>query len=107
MWTLCRKATVQKDTVQNGRSAEMGNVPIVLSLRITECHRTVVVQKWEMCLLFLVHVSQSGTGYDRVIRVKVVRVNIISPALYYTPYNKLFLLLLPIALFCKRIYLKD
>ena len=34
----CRKATVQKDTVQNGRSAEMGNVPIVLSSRVTEWH---------------------------------------------------------------------
>ena len=33
-----RKATVQKDTVQNGRSAEMGNVPIVLSSRVTEWH---------------------------------------------------------------------
>ena len=33
-----RKATVQNDTVQNGRSAEMGNVPIVLSLRVTEWH---------------------------------------------------------------------
>ena len=33
-----RKATVQKDTMQNGRSAEMGNVPIVLSSRVTEWH---------------------------------------------------------------------
>ena len=33
-----RKATVQKDTVQNGRSAEMGNVLIVLSSRVTEWH---------------------------------------------------------------------
>ena len=30
----CRKATVQKDTVQNGHIAEMGNKPIVLSLRV-------------------------------------------------------------------------
>ena len=34
----CKKATVQKDTVQNGRSAEMGNVSIVLSSRVTEWH---------------------------------------------------------------------
>ena len=33
-----QKDTVQKDTVQNGRSAEMGNVPIVLSSRVTEWH---------------------------------------------------------------------
>ena len=33
-----RKATVKKDTVQNVRSAEMGNVPIVLSSRVTEWH---------------------------------------------------------------------
>ena len=36
-----RKATVQKGTMQNGRSAEMGNVPIVLSSRassVTEWH---------------------------------------------------------------------
>ena len=33
-----RKATVQKDTVQNGRSAEMRNVPIVISSRVTEWH---------------------------------------------------------------------
>ena len=31
--TPCRKATVQ-----NGRSAEMGNVPIVLNSRVTEWH---------------------------------------------------------------------
>ena len=31
-----RKATVQKDT--DGRSAEMGNVPIVRSSRVTEWH---------------------------------------------------------------------
>ena len=30
----CRKATVQKDTLQNGRIAEMGNKPIVLSSRV-------------------------------------------------------------------------
>ena len=31
----CRKATVQKKyTVQNGRIAEMGNEPIVLSSRV-------------------------------------------------------------------------
>ena len=29
---------MQKGTVQNGRSAEMGNVPIVLSSRVTEWH---------------------------------------------------------------------
>ena len=33
-----RKTTVQKDTVQNGRNAEMGNVPIILSSRVTEWH---------------------------------------------------------------------
>ena len=48
VWTLCRKATVQnvtvqktpqcRKTVQNGRSAEMENVPIVLSSRVTEWH---------------------------------------------------------------------
>ena len=36
--TLCRKTTVQKAGVQNGRSAEMGNVPIVFSSRVTELH---------------------------------------------------------------------
>ena len=29
---------MQKDTVQNSRSAEMGNVPIVLSSSVTEWH---------------------------------------------------------------------
>ena len=29
---------MQKDTVQNGRSAEMGNVYIILSSRVTEWH---------------------------------------------------------------------
>ena len=38
LWTLCRKATVQNATVQNGRSAEMGNVAIVPSSRVTEWH---------------------------------------------------------------------
>ena len=35
-----RKATVQKESMQNGHSAEMGNVPIVLKLssRVTEWH---------------------------------------------------------------------
>ena len=32
------KVTVQKDTMQNGRSAEMGKVPIVFSSRVTEWH---------------------------------------------------------------------
>ena len=34
----CRKATVQKDTMQNGRNAEMENVLIVLSSHVTEWH---------------------------------------------------------------------
>ena len=40
------------DTVQKNHSAESHSAE-------RQC-RTVVVQKWEMCLLFLVHASQSG-----------------------------------------------
>ena len=55
LWTLCRMpqcrmSQCRKATVQKGRT----------------------VVEWEMCLLFLVHVSQSVTGCDRVIRVKAL-----------------------------------
>ena len=46
------------DTVQKNHSAECHSAEKP-KCRKTQC-RTVVVQKWEMCLLFLVHASQSG-----------------------------------------------
>ena len=46
------------DTVQRNHSAESHSAECQ-STEKPQC-RTVVVQKWEMCLLFLVHASQSG-----------------------------------------------
>ena len=64
----CRKATVQKDTVQNGRSAEMGNVPNVLNSRVTEWHDvTTRNNQLNKQLKDITHIMKIQYNYDRII----------------------------------------